>query len=80
MATPKGQAVEFFKQRAEELTAGWVRVEVCPNGTLYKDKDVKKALSPVHKQMEDRLGKQFIRDIYEATAFDPDKPWGGTIS
>jgi len=42
--TPKGQAAEFFKKRAEELTHGRVRVEVYPNSTLYKDKEEMEAL------------------------------------
>ncbi len=41
---PKGQAAEFFKKRAEELTGGRVRVEVYPNSTLYKDKEEIEAL------------------------------------
>jgi C4-dicarboxylate-binding protein DctP len=42
--TPKGQAAEFFKKRAEELTKGRVKVEVYPNATLYKDKEEMEAL------------------------------------
>ncbi|MDP3478880.1 MAG: TRAP transporter substrate-binding protein DctP, partial [Desulfoprunum sp.] len=42
--TPKGQAAEFFKKRAEELTAGKVKVEVYPNSQLYKDKEEREAL------------------------------------
>ena len=42
--TPKGQAAEFFKKRAEELTNGKVKVEVYPNSTLYKDKEELEAL------------------------------------
>lgn len=42
--TPKGQAAEFFKKRAEELTHGRVKVEVYPNSTLYKDKEELEAL------------------------------------
>ncbi|HEY6004352.1 MAG TPA: DctP family TRAP transporter solute-binding subunit, partial [Anaeromyxobacter sp.] len=42
--TPKGQAAEFFKRRAEELTRGRVRVEVFPNSTLYKDREEIEAL------------------------------------
>jgi len=42
--TPKGQAAEFFKRRAEELTGGRVRVEVFPNSTLYKDREEIEAL------------------------------------
>jgi C4-dicarboxylate-binding protein DctP len=37
--TPKGQAAEFFKKRAEERTKGRVKVEVYANSTLYKDKE-----------------------------------------
>jgi C4-dicarboxylate-binding protein DctP len=42
--TPKGQAAEFFKRRAEELTGGRVRVEVHPNSALYKDREEIEAL------------------------------------
>lgn len=42
--TPKGKAAEYFKKRAEELTAGKVKVEVYPNSTLYKDKEELEAL------------------------------------
>ena len=42
--TPKGNAANFFKQRAEALTKGRVKVEVYPNSTLYKDKEEMEAL------------------------------------
>ncbi|HEX8978468.1 MAG TPA: TRAP transporter substrate-binding protein [Parasulfuritortus sp.] len=42
--TPKGQAAMYFKQRAEALTHGRVKVEVYPNSTLYKDKEELEAL------------------------------------
>jgi C4-dicarboxylate-binding protein DctP len=42
--TPKGQAAEFFKKRAEELTQGKVKVELYPNSQLYKDKEEMEAL------------------------------------
>jgi C4-dicarboxylate-binding protein DctP len=42
--TPKGKGAEFFKQKAEELTKGRVKVEVYPNSTLYKDKEELEAL------------------------------------
>jgi C4-dicarboxylate-binding protein DctP len=42
--TPKGQAAEFFRRRAEELTGGQVRVEVYPNSRLYKDREEIEAL------------------------------------
>lgn len=41
---PKGKAAEYFKARAEALTAGRVRVEVHPNSTLYKDREELEAL------------------------------------
>ena len=34
---------------------------------------LKRALLPVHRQMESRLGKQVLEDFYEATGFDPNK-------
>ncbi len=49
--TPKGQAAEFFKKRAEELTQGKVKVEVYPNSQLYKDKEEMEALQLVAVQM-----------------------------
>jgi C4-dicarboxylate-binding protein DctP len=42
--TPKGQAADFFKKRAEELTKGKVKVEVYPNSQLYKDGEEMEAL------------------------------------
>jgi len=34
---------------------------------------LKRALVPVHAQMEQRIGKELIRAIYAATSFDPDR-------
>jgi len=42
--TPKGNAAEFFKKRAEELTQGKVKIELYPNSQLYKDKEEMEAL------------------------------------
>jgi C4-dicarboxylate-binding protein DctP len=42
--TPKGQAAERFKEQAEKLTKGRVKVEVYPNSQLYKDKEELEAL------------------------------------
>jgi C4-dicarboxylate-binding protein DctP len=42
--TPKGQAAERFKELAEKLTKGRVKVEVYPNSQLYKDKEELEAL------------------------------------
>jgi C4-dicarboxylate-binding protein DctP len=42
--TPKGQAAERFKELAEKMTKGRVKVEVYPNSQLYKDKEELEAL------------------------------------
>ncbi len=42
--TPKGKGAERFKELAEKLTNGRVKVEVYPNSTLYKDKEEMEAL------------------------------------
>lgn len=49
--TPKGQAAEKFKQLAEQRTGGRIRVEVYPNGQLFKDKDELQALQKGEVQM-----------------------------
>ncbi len=41
--------------------------------TADEKKAWKKALLPVHKEMEERIGKETIADIYKATGFDPSK-------
>lgn len=43
-ATPKGKAAEKFKELAESYTQGAVRVEVYPNGQLYRDRNEIEAL------------------------------------
>ncbi len=43
-STPKGNAADYFKKKAEELTKGRVKVEVYANSTLYKDKEEMEAL------------------------------------
>jgi C4-dicarboxylate-binding protein DctP len=42
--SPKGKASDYFKKLMEERTKGRVKVEVYPNGTLYKDKEEMEAL------------------------------------
>ena len=49
--TPKGRAAERFKQLAEQLTKGRVRVEVYPNSQLYKDREEIEALQSGAVQM-----------------------------
>lgn len=69
--TPKGQAAEFFKRRAEELTGGRVRVEIHPNSTLYSDKDEIEALQLGAVQMlAPSLSKFGPLGVSEFEAFD----------
>jgi C4-dicarboxylate-binding protein DctP len=49
--TPKGRAVEKFKQLAEEKTKGRVKVEIYPNSQLYKDREELEALQLGSVQM-----------------------------
>ncbi len=42
--TPKGKGAERFKELAEKMTKGRVKVELYPNSTLYKDKEEMEAL------------------------------------
>ena len=49
--TPKGQAAERFKQLAEKLTKGRVKVEIYPNSQLYKDREEIEALQSGAVQM-----------------------------
>lgn len=49
--SPKGQAALRFKQLAEERTAGRVRVEVYPNGELFRDREELEALQRGAVQM-----------------------------
>ena len=32
---------------------------------------LKKAMLPVHRQMQDRVGRDLVQAIYKATGFDP---------
>ncbi len=42
--TPKGKAAERFRQLAEKVTSGRVKVELYPNSQLYKDREELEAL------------------------------------
>ena len=68
--TPKGQAAEFFKRRAEELTHGRVRVEVHPNSALYKDREEIEALQLGAVQMLAPSLSKFGRLAKEFEVFD----------
>lgn len=49
--SPKGRAALRFKQLAEERTGGRVKVEVYPNGELYRDREELEALQRGAVQM-----------------------------
>lgn len=65
--TPKGKAAEYFKKLAEERTKGKVKIEVYPNGILYKDKEEIEALQLGAVQMLapalSKFGPLGIRDF-----------------
>jgi C4-dicarboxylate-binding protein DctP len=68
---PKGQAAEFFRRRAEALTGGRVRVEVFPDGTLYKDHEELEALLLGSVQLlAPSLSKLGALGVHEFEAFD----------
>jgi C4-dicarboxylate-binding protein DctP len=69
--TPKGQAAERFKELAEKLTKGRVKVEVYPNSQLYKDKEEMEALQLGAVQMlAPSLAKFGPLGVKEFEAFD----------
>ncbi|OYU45802.1 MAG: C4-dicarboxylate ABC transporter [Burkholderiales bacterium PBB4] len=69
--TPKGLAAEYFKQKAQELTKGRVRVEVYSNSTLYKDKEEMEALQiGVVQMLAPSLAKFGPLGIKEFEVFD----------
>ena len=71
MDTPKGQAAELFKTKAEKLTKGRVRVEVYANSSLYKDKDEMEALQNGTVQMlAPSLGKLSPMGVPEFEVFE----------
>jgi C4-dicarboxylate-binding protein DctP len=69
--TPKGQAAEYFKKRAEERTKGRVKVEVYNNSVLYKDKEELEALQIGAVQMLAPVAGKFgPAGVKEFEAFD----------
>lgn len=69
--TPKGQAAEYFKKRAEERTKGRVKVEVYNNSVLFKDKEELEALQIGSVQMLAPVaGKLGPAGVKEFEAFD----------
>jgi C4-dicarboxylate-binding protein DctP len=69
--TPKGRAADRFKELAEKLTKGRVKVEVYPNSQLYKDKEELEALQLGAVQMlAPSLAKFAPLGVKEFEAFD----------
>ena len=69
--TPKGRAAERFKELAEQMTGGQVRVEVYPNSQLYKDREELEALQLGAVQMlAPSLAKFGPLGVKEFEAFD----------
>lgn len=69
--TPKGQAAEHFKKRAEERTKGRVKVEVYNNSVLFKDKEELEALQIGSVQMLAPVAGKFgPAGVKEFEAFD----------
>jgi len=69
--TPKGRAAERFKELAEQMTRGQVKVEVYPNSQLYKDREELEALQLGAVQMlAPSLAKFSPLGVREFEAFD----------
>jgi len=69
--TPKGRAAERFKQLAEQMTKGRVKVQVYPNSQLYKDREELEALQLGAVQMlAPSLAKFSPLGVKEFEAFD----------
>ncbi|MES2832630.1 MAG: TRAP transporter substrate-binding protein [Pseudomonadota bacterium] len=69
--TPKGKGAERFKELAERMTKGRVRIELHPNSTLYSDKDEMEALQLGAVQMlAPSLAKFGLLGVREFEVFD----------
>ena len=73
------ESTEYANQIAkEENDKALEAVRASGKTEIYKPTDAeklafKKALVPVHKKMESRIGAETIKSIYDATGFDPSK-------
>jgi C4-dicarboxylate-binding protein DctP len=65
-------AREKNEQDLDSLRAG--RTTKVHTPTAEERSALKSALLPVHREMERRLGRQLIQEIYVATRFDPNQP------
>jgi C4-dicarboxylate-binding protein DctP len=69
--TPKGKAALKFKELAEQVTGGRVKVDVYPNSQLYKDKEELEALQLGAAQMlATSLAKFGALGVKDFEAFD----------
>jgi C4-dicarboxylate-binding protein DctP len=69
--TPKGKGAEKFKELAEAMTKGAVKIEIYPNSQLYKDKEELEALQLGAVQMlAPSLSKFGPMGVKEFEAFD----------
>jgi C4-dicarboxylate-binding protein DctP len=68
--TPKGKAAEFFKKRAEELSAGQIKVEVYANSSLYGDREELEALTMNSIQMAAPSFSKFTTFVPQLELFD----------
>ena len=69
--SPKGRAADFFKMRAEELTARRVKVEVYANAQLFKDGDEMRAIQHGDVQIiAPSLSKLSALGVREFEVFD----------
>ncbi|HCC53363.1 MAG TPA: hypothetical protein DEQ20_00290 [Desulfobulbaceae bacterium] len=68
--TPKGKAAELFAVRAAELTHGRVKIEVYPNGALYKTKEEIEALQLGAVQMLAPSLAKLAKRVGGVTVFD----------
>ena len=69
-STPKGKAADFFATRLEELSHNRIRVDVYPNGQLYTDKAVLKAIRFNSVQMAVPSFSKFATIIPQIELFD----------
>src|SRR5436853_455308 len=63
----KGQKIRI--QSSKVLDAQMRAVGAIPQVLAFSE--VYKAMLPVHRQMEDRVGRDLVQSIYKATGFDP---------
>ena len=75
-----GEATAYANRMAREVEEEDLRKVVAAGTTLVHTPTpaerlaLKKALLCVHAEMEGRVGKSLLRDVYAASAFTPDGP------